>query len=93
MTQESVNYSDAPGNDEDLHEAEEARPRPEALPKVAVVLVERLANRHAPPLQLAMNERNAVDEDRDVIAVLVKRSQRLARISRTTRATRPKFQG
>ena len=78
----------AVGNDEDLDEAEEARPRPEALADIAVDLVERLANRHAPPLQLAMNERNAVDENRDVIAVLVQRRSRVARISRTTRATR-----
>ena len=60
-------------NDENLHILIQPRARPEAVALVAVDLVERLANLHAAPLQLQMHERQAVDENRHIVAVRMSR--------------------
>ena len=61
---------DAVGDDKDLHVLEEAGAAPERLALVAVDLVEGLADGHAPPLQLHVDEREAIDEDRHIVAVV-----------------------
>ena len=59
----------AVADDEQLHVAEQAGVGPEAVALVAVDLVERLADRHAPTLQLHVHQRQTVDQHRDVVAV------------------------
>ena len=54
---------------EELHVLEQARAGPEAVALVAVDLVERLADVDAAALELDVHHRQAVDEDRDVVAV------------------------
>ena len=61
----------AVGDDEDLHVAVEARAGPEGVALVAVDLVEGLADGQAAALELDMDQRQAVDEDGDVVAVPV----------------------
>ena len=54
---------------EQLHVLEQARAGPEAVALVAVDLVERLADVHAAALELDVHQRQAVDQDRHVVAV------------------------
>ena len=54
---------------EELDVLEQAGAGPEAVALVAVDLVERLADVHAAPLELDVHQRQAVDEDGDVVAV------------------------
>ena len=61
----------AVGDDEDLDVAEQASARPEGVALVAVDLVEGLADGHAAALELDVHQRQAVDEDRDVVAGVV----------------------
>ena len=56
-------------NDENLHILIQSRTRPKTIALVAIDLIERLANLHAAPLQLQMHERQAIDENRHIIAV------------------------
>ena len=67
---------------EELHVVEQARARPERVALVAVDLVERLADVHPAALQLDMHHRQAVDQDRHVVAVRALRRPRPGR-SRT----------
>lgn len=60
-------------NDENLHVLIEARPRPKAVPLIAIDLVERLAYLHAAPFQLKVYERQPVHKNRHIIAVRVRR--------------------
>ena len=59
------------GDDENLHILEQAGPRPEGIPLIAVDLVERLPNRHTPALQLNMHQRQAIDKDGHIVAVVM----------------------
>ena len=59
----------AVGDDEDLDVFKESAARPEGFASIAVDLVERLAEIDAAPLEFDVDERKAVDEDGDVIAV------------------------
>lgn len=61
----------AVGDDEDLDVAEQAGARPEGVALVAVDLVEGLADGHAAALELDVHQRQAVDEDGDVVAGVV----------------------
>ena len=54
---------------EQLDVLEQARAGPEAVALVAVDLVERLADVDAAALELDVHQRQAVDEDRHVVAV------------------------
>ena len=60
----------AVGDDKDLHVLEEAGAAPERLALVAVDLVEGLTDGHAPPLQLHVDEWQAIDEDRHIVTVV-----------------------
>lgn len=68
-------------DDENLHILIEPTARPETVPLIALDLLERLPELHAAPLQLDMDERETVDEDRDIVAVRVRR-RALARAAR-----------
>lgn len=68
----------AVGDDEDLHIVKQAAARPEAVSLVAVDLIKRLPDSHAPALQLDMDQGQAVYQDRHVIAVVIPRPLRLA---------------
>ena len=57
-----------------LHILKQARSRPEAVPLVAVDLIERLPDGHAPPLQFNMYHRQAIDQNRHIIAVVMGRA-------------------
>ena len=59
------------GDHEDLHKLVKAACRPEAVPLIAVDLVEGFTDGNATALQFNMDHRQTVDEDRDVIAVIV----------------------
>ena len=61
----------AVGNDEDLDILIQAAPRPEAVPLIPLDLVKGLGQRHAPPLELYVYERETVDQDRHIIAGVV----------------------
>ena len=63
---------------EDLDILKQTAASPEGIPLISVDLVERFADGHAPSLQLHMDERQAVYQDRDVIAVVMLRPLRLA---------------
>ncbi len=54
-------------DDEELHILEKPAPRPETLPLITVDLVERLPQRHPPPLQLDLRHRQAIHQNRHVI--------------------------
>ena len=60
-------------NDENLHILIQSRTRPKTVALVAIDLIERLPNLHAAPLQLQMHERQAVDENRHIVAVRMSR--------------------
>ena len=64
----------AVGHHKNLHILKQARSRPKAVPLVAVYLVERLPDGHAPPLEFNMHHRQAVDQNRHIIAVVVGRA-------------------
>ena len=51
-----------------------SRSRPERIPLVAVDLVECLPDGHPTPLQLHMNQRKAVDQNRHIVAVIMPRT-------------------
>lgn len=61
----------AVGDDKDLHILEQAAPRPEGVPLVAVDLVEGLPDGHAPALELDMYQGQAVDQHRHIVAVVM----------------------
>lgn len=61
----------AVGDDKYLHILKQAASRPEGVPLVAVDLVEGLPDGHAPALELDMYQRQAVDQHRHIIAVIV----------------------
>ena len=63
---------------EELDVLEQPGAGPEAVALVAVDLVERLADVDAAPLELDVHHRQAVDEDRDVVAVRALRRRRPA---------------
>ena len=54
-------------DNEDLGVLIESRSAPEAVTLVTVNLVERLLDRHAPPLQFDLHQRQAVDQNRHII--------------------------
>jgi len=54
---------------EELHVLEEAGAGPEAVPLVAVDLIERLTDVHTAPLELDVHHRQAVHQHRHVVAV------------------------
>ena len=58
-------------DDKNLDILEQAASRPEGIPLIPVDLVESLPYGYAPPLQLHMDHREAVDEDRHIVAVVV----------------------
>ena len=64
----------AVGHHKNLHILKQARSRPETVPLVAVDLVERLPDGHTPPLEFNMYHRQAVDQNRHIIAVVVGRA-------------------
>ena len=57
-------------DDEELHVVEEPRAAPERVAPVAAYLVERLAYRDAAPLELDVDERQPVDQNRDIVAAV-----------------------
>jgi hypothetical protein len=61
----------AVGNDKDLHILEQAAACPEGIPLVAVDLIERLADGYAAALQLDVHQRQTVDKNGHVVAVVV----------------------
>ena len=61
----------AVGDHEDLHEFIQSAGCPEAVPLIAVNLVEGFPNGNAPTLQLDMDQRQTVDQHRHIIAVIV----------------------
>lgn len=63
---------------EDLDILKQTAAGPERIPLISVDLVERFADGHAPSLQLHMDERQAVHQDRDVILVVMLGTFRLA---------------
>ena len=68
----------AVGDDENLHILKEAAPRPEGVPLIAVDLVKGLPDGHAPALELDMYQRQAIDQNGHVVAVVMPRPLRLA---------------
>ena len=61
----------AVGDHEDLHEFIQPAGRPEAIPLIAVDLIEGFSNGNAPALQLDMDQRQAVDQHRHIIAIVM----------------------
>ena len=59
------------GDHEDLSILKQTAARPEGIPLVTVDLIERLADSNAPPLQFHMHQREAVDQNSHVIAVIM----------------------
>ena len=59
------------GDHEDLHKLVKAACRPEAVPLIAVNLVKGFTDGNTTALQLNMDHRQTVDEDRNIIAVIV----------------------
>ena len=59
----------AVGDDEHLHIVVEATACPKRIAFVAVDLVEGLLERHTTAFQLAMYQRQAIDEDSDIITI------------------------
>ena len=68
----------AVGDDKNLHILKEAAPRPEGVPLVAVDLVKGLPDGHAPALEFDMYQRQAIDQNGHVVAVVVACPLRLA---------------
>ena len=65
------------GDNEYLHIVKKPAACPKAVALIAIDLVERLADSHAPPLQLHMDEGQPVDKDGHIVAVVVRRALRL----------------
>ena len=61
----------AVGDHEDLHEFIQSAGCPEAVPLIAVDLIEGFPNGNTPALQLDMDQRQTVDQHRHIIAVIV----------------------
>ena len=61
----------AVGDHEDLHEFIQPAGRPEAIPLIAVDLIEGFPNGNAPALQLDMDEWQTVDQHRHIIAIVM----------------------
>ena len=68
----------AVGDHKNLHILIQAAARPKAVPLVAVYLIKRLPDRHAPAFQLDMDQGQAVHQNRHVIAVVIPRPVLLA---------------
>ena len=66
----------AVGDYENLRILVQTAARPERIPLVAVDLVERLPDGHPSPLQLHMNQRKAVDQNRHIVAIIMPRTVR-----------------
>ena len=60
----------AVGDDKYLNVLEEPGATPKRLSLVSVDLVKSFTDGHAPPLQLHVDEREAIDEDRHIVAVV-----------------------
>ena len=58
-------------DDEDLNILKQTTSCPEGIPLIPVDLVERLPDNHTTPFQFHMNHREAIDQDRHIIAVAV----------------------
>ena len=63
----------AVGDHKNLHILIQAAARPKAVPLVAVYLIKRLPNRHAPAFQLDMDQGQTVHQNRHIIAVVIPR--------------------
>ena len=61
----------AVGDHKNLRILVQTAARPERIPLVAVDLVERLPDGHPAPLQFHMNQRKAVDQNRNIVAVIM----------------------
>ena len=61
----------AVGNDKDLHILKQTAARPEGLPLVAVDLVEGFPDGYAPAFEFHMHQRQPIDQDGHVIAVVM----------------------
>ena len=61
----------AVGDDKELDILKEAGSGPEGIPLVAVNLVEGLADGHSPAFEFHMNQRQAVDQNGDIIAIVM----------------------
>ena len=61
----------AVGDHENLHEFIQSAGCPEAVPLIAIDLVKRLPDGNAPALQLDMDQRQAVDQHRHIIAIVM----------------------
>ena len=61
----------AVGDHENLHKLVKPAGCPEAIPLIAVDLVEGFSNGNAPALQLDMDQRQAVDQHRHIIAIVM----------------------
>ena len=61
----------AVGDNENLYILIQTATSPKAVPLVTVDLVERLLDRHTAPLQLHMNQRQTVYQNRDIIAIII----------------------
>ena len=61
----------AVGDDKQLDILKETGPRPEGIPLVAVDLVEGLPDGYSPALELHMDQRQSVHQDRDIIAIVM----------------------
>ena len=59
----------AVADDEDLHVFKQSGTRPEALPRVAIDLIERLSDVDAAPLELDVDERQTIDQHSHVVSV------------------------
>lgn len=60
------------GDDENLHELIQPAGGPEAIPLIAVNLVERLPNGHTAAFQLNVNQRQTIDQHRHIIAIIMR---------------------
>lgn len=60
------------GDDENLHELIQPAGCPEAIPLIAVNLVERLPNGHTAAFQLNVNQRQTIDQHRHIIAIIMR---------------------
>ena len=60
------------GDDENLHELIQPAGGPEAIPLIAVDLVERLPNGHTAAFQLNVNQRQTIDQHRHIIAIIMR---------------------
>ena len=59
------------GDHEDLHKLIQTAGCPKTVPLIAVDLIESLANRHTPALQFDMYQRQTIDQNGHIIAVIV----------------------